>query len=157
MKKFSIKNVDFKDLKDLKEIHKVQKGIFGADAIKWDWWFDLIEDNLLFLKIVPSKLNEIIGAIVVTHLKKDDPLYPGDYIPVFFIKENYQRKGYGTFFFKESLKRLRKLMVQFLYLHTKDYNQPALNFYKKFGFKIIEFFEKYYGSGDNSYLLEMKI
>ncbi len=42
-------------------------------------------------------------------------------------------------------------------LHTKDYNQPALNFYEKFGFKIIESFEKYYRSGDNSYLLEMEI
>ena len=49
MKKFSIKNVD---INDLKEIHKVQKGIFGADAIEWEWWFDFIKDNLLFLKLI---------------------------------------------------------------------------------------------------------
>ncbi len=53
----------------------------------------------------------------------------------FAIIKEERGKGYGKFFFKELLKRLKKQGIKRFLVYVHEDNRKAMRFYKKFGFK----------------------
>lgn len=139
---FVINKVEYKDLS---EIFHVQKEIFGEDALLMEWIEDFYGSDAIFHKIETHE-KELIGVICI---QTDNSITA--YMYVLFIKPEYQRKGLGGKLLKNTLEEVRNQNYTRVSLHTKDYNETGINFYKKFNFVIAKKIEKYYRSGDNSY------
>ena len=44
--------------------------------------------------------------------------------------------------------------MKMIFLHVREENKEAINFYQALGFKIIELIGNYYSNGENAYLME---
>jgi GNAT superfamily N-acetyltransferase len=80
--------------------------------------------------IVASKNNEIIGfALYYTSYStwKGKCLYLED----FYVKQEYRKLGVGSLLFKDIIKIAEKLKAKRLDWKVLDWNDPAIDFYKK--------------------------
>lgn len=152
LKDIKIRKASLKDLKDIKNIflNSVKKEYFGAG----EYYFreelvdpnyksltgpyyskeHFIKNNLKSLKerLVKPYLSyvmlfkkEMIGFIIIEkHLGRY-------WINDFVIKEEYQKKGYGDYFFKYLKKDKKEI---YLWVNKKN---PAKKFWEKEGFKEV--------------------
>ncbi|PON87829.1 hypothetical protein TorRG33x02_163740, partial [Trema orientale] len=67
------------------------------------------------------------------------------------VKENFRRQGYGEALLKEAIEKCRTRNVQRIALHVDPLRTPAVNLYKKLGFKVDNLIEGYYSSDRNAY------
>jgi len=64
-----------------------------------------------------------------------------------FMSKDFRDKGYGTKFFKETAKRLRKLGFRKMYAECDYDNRRAIAWHKKVGYKRIATFPDWFGQG----------
>lgn len=90
------------------------------------------ENQYVYFKAVLD--DQVIGTLnVFTHekmAKLDD----------FSIREDMQRKGFGSYLMHEVIKHLKSKGITYVYLVT-DYNGTAKQMYQTWGFKFISTFE----------------
>ncbi|PON31940.1 FkbH domain containing protein [Parasponia andersonii] len=67
------------------------------------------------------------------------------------VKENFRRQGYGEALLLEAIEKCRTRNVQRIALHVDPLRTPAVNLYKKLGFKVDNLIEAYYASDRNAY------
>ncbi|XP_062107342.1 uncharacterized protein LOC133818472 [Humulus lupulus] len=67
------------------------------------------------------------------------------------VKENFRRRGYGEALLKAAIEKSRARHVQRISLHVDPLRNPAMNLYKKLGFKVDNLIEGYYSSDRNAY------
>ncbi|KAM6567307.1 hypothetical protein CsatA_026435 [Cannabis sativa] len=67
------------------------------------------------------------------------------------VKENFRRRGYGEALLKAAIEKSRTRHVQRISLHVDPLRNPAVNLYKKLGFKVDNLIEGYYSSDRNAY------
>ena len=133
--------------------------------ISTSFWFDegdyprkqlisVINDELSFSIKVQ---NEIICFCLI----KREGINDG-YIFLICVKEDYQHKGLGYKLLNYCIDNAKKQqgIRQFL-LHVSINNEPAINLYKKCGFKIKKTYKNYYRSKKNpkenpAYLMTLK-
>lgn len=65
----------------------------------------------------------------------------------------FRRKGFGTRMLHYVETELRKHRIGTEYLHVSVDNEPALRFYKKEGFEIIDSIKNYYRDTGHAYLM----
>lgn|SRR3989338_7609465 len=87
--------------------------------------------------------NEVIGVSGLYYDYED----PKDimWMDYFAVAPEFQRRGYGSKMMENLEKMCRKLKVRMLCVFT--YNEGALKFYEKNGFKICGRIENYYEDG----------
>jgi len=73
------------------------------------------------------------------------------------VDSNYRRRGIGKELVNFIIQRLKEKSVKEVFLHTRTKNRTASSFYKRLGFRIIKIVKKYYGNGDDAYLMTKKI
>ena len=66
----------------------------------------------------------------------------------FLIKEEFRRRGIGTLLMKHAVKVAKEKGARMLVLETQTCNVPAIDFYLKFGFKLIGFDVAAYSNED---------
>ena len=113
--------------------------IFSDENIK-----KIINENLSFkcMKIKENEKDELIACVLLTKREKEILIF------LINVKEEYRRKGIGSKIMTESINNARlKLKNEkdiFFSLHVNITNNKALNMYKKLGFVIEKYLEKFY-------------
>lgn len=74
------------------------------------------------------------------------------------VLPEYRRRGIGEALLKEALNAMvNHYGVRDCYLEVRVSNTPAINLYKKLGFKIERVIREYYADGENAYLMRIKL
>jgi ribosomal-protein-alanine N-acetyltransferase len=73
------------------------------------------------------------------------------------VKKEWRRKGIGKELMEKLIENFKKERVKIIFLHVREENREAINFYQKLGFKIVELVENYYSNGENAYLMERSL
>jgi ribosomal-protein-alanine N-acetyltransferase len=73
------------------------------------------------------------------------------------VKKNWRGKGIGRKLTEKLLENFKKEGMRIVFLHVREENKEAINFYQALGFKIRELVENYYSNGENAYLMEKSL
>lgn len=71
------------------------------------------------------------------------------------IKSGYEKKGAGSFLWKEGVSSLKEKNVRSVFLEVRENNITAQLFYKKHGFINIGIRKHYYSDGENALLFRL--
>ena len=133
--------------KDAEEVFSILKENFENP-----WSLNIIkEKNPFSIKIV-AKIGEQIAGFLSGEIIIDE----GNILMI-AVKKDFQRKKIGEKLLKEFLKVAREKDVKKVFLEVSEKNIPALNFYRKHGFKIAYVRKKYYKNGENAIVMEKEI
>jgi ribosomal-protein-alanine N-acetyltransferase len=133
------------EIKEILEIEKdafKKREIFPAEYLlgfskKWP-------DGFLVAKIG----NEVIGYAIGEKNKES-----GLIISI-ALKKEWRRRGIGKRMVEKLLESFKKEGINIIFLHVREENREAINFYQALGFRIRELVENYYSNGENAYLME---
>ncbi|MEM1602187.1 MAG: ribosomal protein S18-alanine N-acetyltransferase [Candidatus Bathyarchaeia archaeon] len=110
--------------------------------------------------IVAEEDNQVVGYIMCRIESGFSGLSltkRGHVISIAVLPE-YRRRGIGEALLKEALQSMANYYgVKECYLEVRVSNTPAINLYKKVGFKIERVIRGYYADGENAYLMRIKI
>ncbi|GAB2233876.1 hypothetical protein Drorol1_Dr00003107 [Drosera rotundifolia] len=67
------------------------------------------------------------------------------------VKEKYRRRGYGEKLLKAAIEKCRTRNIHRISLHVDPTRNPALNLYKRLGFRIDSLIEQYYSHDRDAY------
>jgi ribosomal-protein-alanine N-acetyltransferase len=73
------------------------------------------------------------------------------------VKKDLRGKGIGRKLTEKLLENFKKEGISVVFLHVREENKEAINFYRALGFKIRELVENYYSNGENAYLMEKNL
>lgn len=97
--------------------------------------------------LVAEKEREVIGFVIGIVQKKEG------HILVIAIRDDYKKKGIGTFLMKKLIEIYKKKGITQLKLEVRASNVAALSMYKNLGFKITNRLKHYYENGEDGFLL----
>ena len=133
------------NLSDLKEIYALEKMIFRNEA----WTINMLKAELLYFNNSDTLIieeNEIIlGYLIYRSLIMEYHILN---VGVFPFR---QKEGIGSILLKEFLNDRENFSSVFL--EVKKSNFPAINLYKKNGFKVCGERKKYYKDGSSALLM----
>lgn len=131
--------------RDIKKIVKLEEEIFG-ETLGEEMLENELINPLVWFRVIEIK-QEVVGYIGGYFYLED-----GEIIN-FLIDKKYQRCGYGTLLFQSLLNEAKEKGVNKITLEVRKSNDPAINFYKKFGFKQILVRKHYYKNGEDAILM----
>lgn len=73
------------------------------------------------------------------------------------VMPQHRRKGIGKALITEALNGMRSYGAKQCFLEVRVTNDPAINLYKKLGFKITRTIHGYYADGEDAYVMSMEI
>lgn len=97
--------------------------------------------------LVAEKERVVIGFVIGIIQKKEG------HILVIAIRDDYKKKGIGTFLMKKLIDIYKKKGITQLKLEVRASNVAALSMYKNLGFKITNRLKHYYENGEDGFLL----
>lgn len=105
------------------------------------WNYNILKDELKSenSKYIRAKFNsEIVGFVGIKILFDE-----ADIMNI-VVKKDYRNKGIGTILLENLVSLSKKLCLNSLSLEVNEENIPAINLYKKLGFKNIGIRKNYY-------------
>ncbi len=137
--------------KDIEEIYEIDRICFPPEIAFDKETFSLyIEDNNT-IKIGARLDNKIIGFILVYLFYEFGEILTIDILP------EYRRMGIGKILMKEAEKRMRENSVIKVFLEVAVNNKPAIEFYKKLGYRIEGIIPSYYPPDIDAYSMEKEL
>ncbi|MEM1506934.1 MAG: ribosomal protein S18-alanine N-acetyltransferase [Candidatus Bathyarchaeia archaeon] len=110
--------------------------------------------------IVAEKDDQVVGYImcrIESGFSGFGLAKKGHIISIAVLPE-HRRKGIGETLLKEALQSMMNYYgIKECYLEVRVSNTPAINLYKKVGFKIEKVIRGYYADGENAYLMRIKM
>ena len=73
------------------------------------------------------------------------------------VLPDYQRLGIGSALMQEAMQRMPEYKAKECYLEVRVSNIPAVEMYKKLGFRIHRTAQQYYADGENAYIMAKKL
>ena len=73
------------------------------------------------------------------------------------VLPQYRRRGIGYALVSKAMEGMRFYDVKQCFLEVRVSNLPAINLYKKLGFKISKIIRGYYSDGENAYLMTREL
>ena len=141
----TIKEIDLKDFELCYEL--------DSDTIclwtKKQWQSEF---NKIGVKAVAVLIQKKIIGIYVVQTIIDEVQ-----INYFSIKQNFRRKGYGSFLMTYLVKECEKLNIKKLMLEVSENNSIAEIFYRKFNFFTVGRRKNYYKDGADAILKEKNL
>ncbi|NMC61237.1 MAG: ribosomal protein S18-alanine N-acetyltransferase [Candidatus Methanofastidiosa archaeon] len=98
--------------------------------------------------LVVEKNKEVIGFVIGIIQKNVG------HVLVIAIRDDYKKKGIGTYLMKKLIDVYDKKGIKRLRLEVRTSNIPALSMYKRLGFKITNRLRHYYENGEDGFLLK---
>lgn len=132
--------------RDLMDLHQLERACFQSDA--WPIW-DII-GVLTFPNIVRLKAESeqrMVGFIGADLRYSQAHAW----IVTFGVLPSYQRQGIGTSLLEACEKAIPLPKIK---LSVRRSNQPALNLYRKFGYREVEIWPAYYEGKEDALVLE---
>jgi ribosomal-protein-alanine N-acetyltransferase len=133
---------------NLNEILEIEKNVFEKkETFPKEYFLELSKrwpEGFLVARIDRETVGYAIGE-----KNKDSGL-----IISIAVKKEWRRKGIGRKLIEKLLENFKKEGMKIVFLHVREENKEAINFYRALGFKIIELVENYYSNGENAYLME---
>lgn len=119
------------------------------------WNYNILKEELKSENsnyvVVKNGLNEIVGfggyKILVDNAD----------IMNIVTKKSCRNNGIGTLILQNIIDLIKSQNINHIILEVNENNIPAINLYKKFGFKTIAERKKYYNGTDNAIIMELKI
>jgi len=84
--------------------------------------------------LVAEEKKKIVGFTWVTFISYGISRF--GYIEELFVKKDFRNRGIGTSLVKKTMKKMKKLKVDALFVTTGRKNKNAIKLYKDLGFKI---------------------
>ena len=78
-------------------------------------------------------------------------------INYFVVDQKFRKKGFGSFFMNNLIKRCEKLNLKKLILEVSQSNITAQRFYSRLDFATVGMRKNYYKDGSNAFLKEKKL
>lgn len=134
-------------LEDLPQVMKLENEAFP------DPWHESIFKRELKKRKKQTHLyvarldDNVIGYIVFC-------IYSGEgHIMNIVVDSPYRRRGVGKYLLESFLEIVQKNAVNEVYLEVSVNNSAALKLYQKFEFQVFGVRKRYYGNGDDAYVL----
>lgn len=112
--------------------------------------------------IVAEEENEVVGY-VMCRIETGLPsmgflglVRKGHVVSIAVLPE-HRRKGIGYALMREAMQNMRRYKAKECYLEVRVSNTPAINLYKKLGFRIVKTIPSYYVDGENAYVMARKL
>jgi ribosomal-protein-alanine N-acetyltransferase len=132
----------------LNEILEIEKNAFEKKEVFPKEYFLELSKKWPEGFLVAKLSGEIVGY-AIGEKGKDSGL-----IISVAVKKEWRRRGIGIKLIEKLLENFKKEGMRIVFLHVREENKEAINFYQALGFKIIELVENYYSNGENAYLME---
>lgn len=80
------------------------------------------------------------------------------HITDFAVSPQVRRRGFGNDLLDGVFRELRKKRIVSVFLEVRESNTPAIELYKKFGFRIIGVRQKYYSdNGEDAFVMQVSL
>lgn len=143
----SISQMTIDDLENIKDILTSEFDDFWTENILKE---ELKSDNSNYI-VAKNGLNKIVGFGGYKLLVDN-----ADIMNI-VTKKTARNTGIGTLILKNIIELIKSQNINHIILEVNVNNLPAINLYKKFGFKTIAERKKYYNGTDNAIIMELKI
>ena len=134
------------NLLDLEQIFALEKMVFENEA----WTIDMLKIELLGINNSETLIIEenklILGYLIFRRLLREYHILNIGVSPL------RQKEGIGGILLKDFLNDIKNISTVFL--EVKKSNFPAVNLYKKNGFKVCGERKKYYKDGSSALLMK---
>lgn len=114
-----------------------------------------------WLKLLESSANYFLSWIEADHLPQAFALYHvlGDQAHLLKIatRREKTKQGLATILFENDLNYLISKDIRSLYLEVDVENVPAVKFYEKHSFKVLQIKPKFYSNGHDAYAMLKKL
>lgn len=130
------------DCNDIEEIYKISnKRIINSPLTLKDFKSYIQDSNMEILKLVDFNLSTI-GYCILRYEGFDVE------IDEIALKEEYEGKGFATFFLNYIQNYLKDKKLNNIFLEVRSKNSRAIKLYTKFGFKNYRIRKNYYINDD---------
>jgi len=139
-------NIDKMTIYDLEEISRLEKEIFSAPWSKESLKYEIgYRTNSVAYKV---EYNKRIIAYTFSWIVLDE-IHIGN----FAVVKEFRKRGIGKYLLRYIIDKGKELGASFFYLEVRKSNKPAINLYKKEGFKTIGVRKNYYSDNNEDALV----
>lgn len=148
---------------DLRTLHRIDQACF-PQGVAYSLWElrHYIESKCSMTLVVEDEAGHIAGFIIAQRKpvrkrgRRLRPTYCGHIITIDLLPE-YRRSGIGT----QLLRSIEEWLIQqgadLVFLETATDNKPAIAFYRKHGYTVLETIKGYYADGSDAYLMVKRL
>lgn len=146
---------------DLKDVIKISEEQFGEKGWSKPLFLDDLNKEFKFayvLKTEKSKVQEkekIVAFIIFLQTEGESGLEVN--ITNLAVQEKYKRLGNATFLINFMKQFSKQKKVKKVWLEVNENNLPAINLYKKSGFKTDYIRKSYYSNGENALIMSFEL
>ncbi|RWX72983.1 MAG: ribosomal protein S18-alanine N-acetyltransferase [Candidatus Methanosuratincola verstraetei] len=152
MEKFTVREFRPEDLESVITINKVcLPENYSPDFFMEHHW----ENPKIFL--VAQVGDKVVGYNMcriefgISNIKRD--FAKKGHVISIAVLEDYRGMGIGQRLMEEGMKNVRESGASEIYLEVRQSNLPAIQLYRKLGFRAVRVLEGYYRDGENAYLM----
>ena len=138
----SIKQINEKDIDLCYELDSKSISLWSKNQ----WAKEFKKEGI---KVFGLLFSNLVIGICVLHVVLDEAQ-----INFFVVKEEYRKKGFGSYLMSYSIKQCEKLNIGKLFLEVSNTNVAAENFYSRFDFATVGIRRNYYKDGSDAILKE---
>ena len=132
-----IRNTSEADFNELLELFK-EFSLFEKMAEKMENCFDRMVSEREFIHgfVAENEIGQIVGYVTYFYCYYT---WVGKsmYIDDLFVKQNYRKNGIGTLLMRSVIDYAKESGCHKLRWQVSNWNQPAIDFYKKLGFEVV--------------------
>lgn len=114
------------------------------------WTYGILKSEIANINskyIVAKHKEEIVGFAGITVILDESNIMN------IVVKKEKRMKGIGNLLLQKLIEISQELGTKFITLEVNINNKPAINLYKKFGFKEVGIRKKYYNSIDDALIM----
>jgi ribosomal-protein-alanine N-acetyltransferase len=133
--------------KDLKDVYKIiEETFFRPWSIE-----EILLENIFSYKIVLDIDGKVVGFLF------GEIIFEEGNILMIAVDKRFQGKGFGKKLLNHFIKEAKEKKVRKVFLEVSVKNEPAIQLYKKSGFKVQSVRKRYYRNGDDAYMMMLEI
>ncbi len=119
----------------IKELAEYEKALHEVTISVHELEKDGFNENPLFW-IILAEVNDKIVGMSFYYIRYSTWTGRNLYLEDIVVKEQYRKFGIGKLLFEETIKAAKEMKVRQMIWQVLDWNEPALNFYKKFNAEL---------------------
>ena len=141
-------------MEDLDEIYEIEVECFGRESYgKWIYRWLLRDKRTIFLKAVK---DDFILGFVVGRVERSGKRLVGR-IYTLNVRPELRGRGIGKLLMKAIEESFKREGCGEIILEVAVDNIPAINLYRRMGYRVVERLENYYGAGRDAYRAVKKL